>query len=74
MLTDDPTSSLTTTTNQKIIPNENLCCPNGYYMGPSGDCKIVIDNPSFGITSTNNSFYDPKMILIACFRLLNIDT
>ncbi|HXS59704.1 MAG TPA: hypothetical protein VN703_02710 [Candidatus Sulfopaludibacter sp.] len=55
MLTDDPTSSLTTTTNQKIIPIENLCCPNGYYMGPSGDCKIVIDNPSFGITSTNNS-------------------
>jgi len=56
--TDDllPISTTTaTTTDQMIVSNNPSICPDGYILSPSGDCRIVINNPSSGITSTKNS-------------------
>jgi hypothetical protein len=38
-----------------IILNEFLSCPDGYKISPTGDCKIILDNPSSGTKSKNNS-------------------
>jgi len=38
-----------------IASNDPSICPDGYHVSLGGDCRIVLNNPSSGATSTKNS-------------------